>query len=100
MMTMQTAMLTAMRTVRTIPKGAGQQAGPQSCTVTPSPGLLELELELAQSPTRLEFQVVPVPTQSGAGMVLVTVVRADTALVTRLLAVAVVVSSRDRQISW
>ena len=94
---MQTAMLTAMRTVRTIPKGAGQQAGPQSCTVTPSPGLLEVEL--AQSPARLEFQVEA--TQSGgAGMVLGTVVRADTALVTRLLAVAVVVSSRDRQISW
>ena len=96
MMTIQTAMLTAMRTVRTIPKGAGQQAGPQSCTVTPSPGLLEVEL--AQSPTRLEFQVAA--TQSGAGMVLDTVVRADTDLVTSVLAVAAVVSSRVRQISW
>ena len=100
-MTIQTAMLTAMRTVRIIPKGAGQQAGPQSCTVTPSPGLLEVELELAQSPTRLEFQVAA--TQSGAGRVLETVVMASTAstdLVTSVVAVAAVVSSRVRQISW
>ena len=36
-MTMQTAMLTAINTVSSIPNGAGQHEGPQSCTVTPSP---------------------------------------------------------------
>ena len=93
-MTMQTAMLTAMRTVRIMPKGAGQQAGPQSWTVTPSPGLEELP----HTGPRLEFQVPA--TQSGASSVLVTVFRADTEVVIRLAAEAVVVSRRDRQISW
>ena len=90
---MQTAMLTAMRTVRSMPKGAGQQAGPQSWTVTPSPGLVEL----AHSGLMLVFQP---PTQSGASSVLVTVVSADTEDVIRLAAEAVVVSRTDRQISW
>ena len=93
MMTMQTAMLTAMSTVRSIPKGAGQQAGPQSWTVTPSPGLLEFP----HIAPRLEFQVPA--TQSGASSVLLTVVMADIAVVITLLTDVVVVSSRVRHIS-
>ena len=98
-MTMQTAMETAMRTVRSIPNGAGQQDGPQSWMVTPSPSSgLALALGHREELSTEEFHGPG--TQSGAWRLLVrVVVRREEVLVIRDVAAAVVVSRKLRHIS-
>ena len=98
-MTMQTAMETAMRTVRSMPNGAGQQEGPQSWMVTPSPSSgLRLALGHSGELSRESFQGPG--TQSGGWRLLVrVVVRREELLVTRAVAEAVVVSRKLRHIS-
>ena len=45
--TMQTDIRTAIKTVSTMPKGAGQQEGPQSWIVTPSPSCCPAPVTMA-----------------------------------------------------
>ena len=97
--TIQTAMDTAINTVNNIPNGAGQQLGPQSWIVTPSPPPVTVTLAHSDAVvSRLEFHVPGI--HSGGARLLVTVlVRAVTVLDTRLVAVLVVVSRKPLQMS-